>query len=305
LAEIWRSQPPQRGILQPLSPPLLEMAVFSKMHFDRQGLLIAERDGIPIGFAHAGFGPNDEGTAIDTSLSTTHVLMLRGGKPEGSLASDLLHASEAYQRSRGSQVLYAGGIQPLNSFYLGLYGGSEVPGILQSDRLFSSLCLAEGYREIDRVRILQCDLVGFRQPVSHKLRAIKRSTEIVEAIDPPTQTWWEACVWGALQRDRFQLRDKYLGRLMATACFWDVQPLSTCWGMCTAGLFNLYVEPEHRRRGYATYLLSEAIRILRRRGVATIEAQTMVANDAAAAFYNRLGFSEIDQGQILRRDATG
>jgi hypothetical protein len=74
LAEIWRSQPPQRGLLQPVTPPLLEMGVFSKMAFDRQGLIVAERDGKPIGFVHASFGPDEAGRRLDTSLGTTQVL---------------------------------------------------------------------------------------------------------------------------------------------------------------------------------------------------------------------------------------
>jgi len=281
------------------------MGVFSKMAFDRQGLIVAERDGKPIGFVHASFGPDEAGRRLDTSLGTTQVLMLRDGRPDGAAGTDLLHASEAYLRSRGATVLYAGGMQPLNAFYLGLYGGSEIPGVLQSDQLLTGLCAAGGYREIDRIRILQCDLGSFRAPVSHKLRALKRSIELVETIDPPARTWWESCVWSGLQRDQFQLRDKYRGIPVATACFWDVQPLSTCWGMCTAGLCDLYVEPEHRRRGCGTYLLSEAFRILRRRGVAAIEAQTTTHNEIAGAFYAKLGFAEIDQGAVFRREPSG
>ena len=74
--------------------------------------------------------------------------------------------------------------------------------------------------------------------------------------------------------------------------------------MSTAGLVELYVEPELRRRGYASYLIGEAIRVLRRRGVATIEAQVMASNEAAAAYYAKLGFTEIDHGVIFRKDPT-
>ena len=101
LAEIWRSQPPQRGILQPVSAPLLEHAVFSKMYFDRCGLIVATRDGLPIGFVHAGFGPNESGEALDTTLGTTHMLMLRAGHENASLADDLLSASEEYLKNQG------------------------------------------------------------------------------------------------------------------------------------------------------------------------------------------------------------
>ncbi len=45
--------------------------------------------------------------------------------------------------------------------------------------------------------------------------------------------------------------------------------------------------------------------MLRRRGVATIEAQTMGTNAAAWSFYSKLGFTEIDHGVVLRKDGHG
>jgi GNAT superfamily N-acetyltransferase len=304
LAAIWRAQPPQRGLLQPVTAPLLEYGVFSKMNFDRDGLIVALRDGRPVGFVHAGFGPSTDGYSLDTSMGTTHILMVDPAERESTLPDELLAASEHYLRGRGAAVIYAGGINPLNSFYLGLYGGSEIPGILQSDVVFQSACQRRGYREIDRVRIMQCDLARVRPPVSRELRLIKRTMQAVEKIDPPPKTWWEACVWGSLQRDCFQLVETGTGRVVAEASFWDMQPLSAGWGMSTAGLFELYVPFELRRRGYASYLLGEAIRVLRRRGVATIEAQTMASNEAATAYYTKLGFTEIDHGMVYRKDAA-
>ncbi|HYO25331.1 MAG TPA: GNAT family N-acetyltransferase [Lacipirellulaceae bacterium] len=302
LAAIWRGQPPQRGLLQPVTAPLLEYGVFSKMHFDRHGLIVAVRDARPVGFVHAGFGPSDDGLSLDTSLGATVVLMVDPAERDSSVADDLLAASEEYMRGRGATVLYAGGINPLNSFYLGLYGGSEIPGVLQSDVLLQATCRRNGYREIDRVRIMQCDLARVRPPVSRELRLIKRTMQAVERIDPPPRTWWEACVWGSLQRDCFQLVESGTNRIAAEATFWDMQPLSAGWGMSTAGLIELYVPPEQRRRGYASYLIGEAIRLLRRRGVATIEAQTMASNEASFAYYTKLGFTEIDHGIVFRKD---
>lgn len=305
LAAIWRSQPPQRGVLQPISPPLLEYAVFSKMNFDRDGLIIATRDDVPVGFVHGAFGPNDDGMHLDTSLGATQMLMVEGGNDADSpLADDLLQASETYLRGRGASVLYAGGINPFSSFYLGLYGGSEIPGVLQTDHVLQDACARANYRELDRVLIMQCDLVRVRPPVSRELRAIKRTTQLMERIDPAPKTWWEACVWGSLQRDVFTLYDKTQDRVVASASFWDMQPISTCWGMCAAGLFDLQVDSHLRRKGYASYLLGEAIRILRRRGVTMIEAQTMATNEAAQAFYLKFGFTEIDHGVLFRKEST-
>ena len=274
------------------------------MHFDHRGLIVATRDEVPVGFVHAGFGPNDEGTALDTSLGTTHVLMLRAGYEDTGLADALLAASEEYLSERGATVTYAGGINPLNSFYLGLYGGSEIPGVLQSDQSLREACLRHSYSEAGRVSILQCDLVRFRPPVSHKVRQLRRPTRVVEKHDAIATNWWDACVWGSQQRDCFQLMDKATERVIATASFWDIQPLSACWGICTAGLFDLRVESDWRRRGCASYLLGEAFRLLRRRGVGTIEAQAMSTNDAAHVMYRALGFVEVDYGLIFRKNGA-
>jgi GNAT superfamily N-acetyltransferase len=304
IAAIWRSQPPQRGILQPVTAPLLEYGVFSKMYFDPQGLIVATRDDVPVGFVHAGFGPTDDGSALDTTLGATQMLMVEAGRDVDGMAGELLAASESYLRSRGATVIYGGGVNPLNSFYLGLYGGSEIPGVLQTDAVLQDALAARAYRAIDRIPILQCDLARVRPPVSRELRLIKRTTQVVEQLDPPSRTWWEACVWGPMQRNRFQLVNN-TAKVVAEASFWDMQPLAGGWGMCTAGLYELSVDRDLRRRGYASYLLGEAIRVLRRRGVATIEAQTMGTNDAALSFYSKFGFAEIDQGLVFRKDAAG
>jgi hypothetical protein len=50
LAELWRSQPPQRGLMQPMSAGLFERLVLSKPYFDRDGLILAVNDDRIVGF---------------------------------------------------------------------------------------------------------------------------------------------------------------------------------------------------------------------------------------------------------------
>jgi ribosomal protein S18 acetylase RimI-like enzyme len=64
---------------------------------------------------------------------------------------------------------------------------------------------------------------------------------------------------------------------------------------------GLYVDSGVRRQGCATFLLSEAFTELNRRGYAVAEAQVMADNAQALAFYNRLGFVEIEQGHVYRK----
>ena len=53
LAALWRSRAGQPGLLQPVSPDVLEQLVFAKIYFDYSGLVVAWNDDQPVGFAHA------------------------------------------------------------------------------------------------------------------------------------------------------------------------------------------------------------------------------------------------------------
>ena len=76
VAAIWCSQRPQRGLAQPMSAAQLEQAVFSKLHFDRHGLIVATHGDLPCGFAHAGFGPTADETGVSTEVGVVSMLMV-------------------------------------------------------------------------------------------------------------------------------------------------------------------------------------------------------------------------------------
>src|SRR4051812_40528586 len=111
---------------------LLDRLVFSKPYFDPLGLIVATENGQPIGFAHAGFGPTEDESALSNELGASILTIVSPHPDEAKIAATLITGSEKYLRDQGAKVLYAGGMRPLNAFYLGLYGGSELPGILDS-----------------------------------------------------------------------------------------------------------------------------------------------------------------------------
>jgi ribosomal protein S18 acetylase RimI-like enzyme len=301
LAEIWRSQPPQRGVMQPMSAGVLEQLVFSKPYFDREGIIVAVRDGRPIGFVHAGFGPNDELSALSTDLGTTYLMMLHSDHRDPAVADELLARSEAYLQDRGAKVLYAGGIRPLNGFYLGLYGGSELSGVLATDPVLVDAAGRNGYREIDRILVLQRELGQYRPAVTWEQRRLKRMFVSGERFCPPPTSWWEACTIGAFERLDFYLQSAEGGTSLAGVSFWDIEPLSTGWGVHAAGMFDLVVAPEARRQGLATFMLGEALHRLHNRGIVLVEAQTMRGNTPALAMYQKLGFETVDHGYVFRK----
>jgi hypothetical protein len=133
LAEIWRTQRPIRGRIQSVTSQLLEEHVFAKPWFDRQGLIVACEGARPVGFIHAGFGADCTGANIECSQGTTCLILVAPHDDRTLIATELLAASEDYIRRHGAKELFAGSQFPLNPFYLGLYGSSDVGGVLKSN----------------------------------------------------------------------------------------------------------------------------------------------------------------------------
>ena len=304
LAEIWRARARERGLMQTMSAQLLEQFVFSKPYFDNDGLIVAVDDSRLVGFVHAGFGATEDEKHLSTDMGVTCMLMVGGEHRRLGIGTELLAHSERYLRGRGAQVLYGGGIAPLNPFYLGLYGGSELPGVLNSDEAALQLYESRGYQAIDHTVILQRHLSDFRPPVDRRQLQLRRTTKVHISDDPPSATWWGACTYGGFARTRFDLMLSSTGESAARVTFWEIEPLSSSWGVRTVGLIDLEVREDCRRQGYATALVSEALRELQTVGFGAVEVQTMQANQAALDLYAKLGFNTVDGGTVFRKEAT-
>src|SRR5437868_1823596 len=77
LAAVWNDAATGRGTYPLRGVPPMERAVFSKPYFDPAGFLVAEVDGEVAGFAHAGFGPNDDETALDRTRGVVAAVVVR------------------------------------------------------------------------------------------------------------------------------------------------------------------------------------------------------------------------------------
>ncbi|MGC3970842.1 MAG: GNAT family N-acetyltransferase [Pirellulales bacterium] len=305
LVDIWRSQPPERALAQPMSLEIFDQLILAKQYFDPRGLIVACDDDLPVGFAHAAFGPNDAGGDISTTMGVTHLVMTRAHYQRRGIGRELLARAEAYLRERGAGVLYAGGVGDLNGFYLGMYGGSELPGVLESSQPAQQLFRSAGYREIDRVVVLHRETSTFRPPVDRRLMQWRRAATLRLTNDPPPRNWWEASTYGDFAQVRFEVDVRQPAvESAAGLTFWMMETHSSAWGVQTAGLIDLAVKPALQRQGLAMFLIGEAILQLRNYGVSLVETQTMVHNTAAVALYKKLGFTEVDHGSVLRKETS-
>jgi GNAT superfamily N-acetyltransferase len=304
IADIWRSQPPLRGLVQPMSPMVFERVVLAKPYFDRHGLIIAVDDGRPVGFAHAGFGPNEDYSNVCTDVGVTCMLLVVPRDDRAVIRSALLARSEEYLRGRGARTLYGGEVFPYSPFYLGLYGGSDMPGVLISDAETLQCYRSASYAEIERRFVMQRSVAGFRPPVDRRQMQIRRQFQVLATADLKSDNWWEACTIGQTERTWFSLQ----GRVAAKACghvvTWDIEPLASGWGVRAAGIAQLQIEEPSRRQGLALFLLGEALRQLQSEGVTLAEVQIPEGDLATHSLFAKLDFSEVDQGIVLRKQCS-
>ena len=301
IAELWCNHPPQRFLAQPMSIALLEQRVFGKPYFDRLGLIVAEEQRHIVGFAHGGFASNEDGSGLTTRIGSTCMLMVANHPQRHGTAARLLEASERYLIERGARTLYAGSVWPANAFYLGLYGGSPSPGLLRSDTERVRLFLAAGYQCVEEHFVMQRPLAGFRPIVDRVQMQLRRRYRVESELDPPVESWWEACTIGQMERTCHRLVSREDDAPCGSVIFWDMERISAAWGVRAIGLIKLQIAEHLRGQGLGTLLVGEALRHAHGAGVSIAEAQVLEANRAAIALFAKLGFETVDRSLVLRK----
>lgn len=296
LAEIWRVQPDSRGIMQPMSLAVLEHFVWSKPYFDRLGLLVAEKDGQPVGFVHGGFGPSQERDDLSSSTGTVCMLQTLPEYEESSLGADLLQAVEGYLIERGATTLIGGECPPYIPFYHGVRSASEQVGVMAHDAWSRSVFANAGYTVDGEYLILNCHLPRIRPFVDRMQRQLARSFEVHPQMDHEFDNWWDTCTFGPTPRSCFQVRSKADHQPVGSIVWWDLDHGIWDSNRAIVGMSRLEITAEHRRAGLATFLTQSALKQLRGSGVSVVQVQVAAINDAGVEFFHKLGFEEVARG---------
>jgi GNAT superfamily N-acetyltransferase len=301
IVEIWAKQPPLPAMIQPLPLSVLETTVLSKTCFDPRGLILAWEDGTPVGFAHAGFGPSRDGMAVDRSVGTTCLLLVVPHQKEQQIGAALLQQSERYLRDHGAERLLGGAVSSLAPFYLGLYGGASLPGIIMNDVRTLNFFRQAGYEEREQRLIWQCQLGHYRPVIDRMLLQLRRKHEVRMLDDPPMGSWWEACHAGRIERTLFTAFSKLNQQQVGQVCAWDMEPLAASHGMHARGLTRIDVAPHEDFELVAMYLVGEVLRMLSAAGATLVETQTGPDQANLIPVLQRQGFVQAGAGIVLEQ----
>ena len=287
--------------MQPITPALWEELVLARPYFDRAGLILALDGARPIGFVHAGFGAREDLTGVDYSRGVICALAVVPGDRQLEIGTELVAAAENYLRSRGATTIQAGAAFSCDPYYLGLYGGSGQVGWLESDAWTCGVFRGLGYAEAEKYTLWQIATLDFQPPVDREQMLVRRKYRVTSEHDPPTLNWWRACTWGHADRTRMDVLARAGGAPLASAWFWDMQPLATSWGVQVMACARIEDTPEARRQGLTTFLFAEAVPEFRKQNISLVALHTPAEDAELASLLTKLGAQPYDAGVVLNR----
>ncbi len=299
LIDIWQNQPPMRCLASVLSHADLDQMVLAKPYFDAAGLILAVDDGKPVGFVHAGFGPAPGWGGVDESVGIISQLRVINSDQAAEVSRELLIRAASYLAGSGATICYAGSKFPCSPFYLGLYGGSRIPGIPIEDEFMSTALQRFGFQTGDRILVLQRSLQEFRQPISRSQMAVRRMYQVIPTVDPLLPNWWDCCSFGWSEIFGFRVSQRSDQQIVGKVMYWEIQPLSKHWGQLTMGLVEMEIDEFVRGQGLATFLIGESLRYLAAQKVDRVEVQLRESNEPAINVARRMGFELISEGREM------
>jgi GNAT superfamily N-acetyltransferase len=301
LSSVWNSQPPLRGRLTNITPTILEQYVFSKPYFDPNGFIVAEEDQQVLGFVHVGFAPGERTGELERNAGLICMLMIRPEFAGQEIDTQLIRRGEDFLRQQGAEDLFAGAVGLRTPFYLGLYGGSRLPGVLTSDTMLGDSLQQAGYVEHRRQVIWQRTLADFRPPIDRQLMQLRRQYRFEPAPDRNISEWNQTCIWSWIDPTTVAFLPSVGDTPCATLRFWDIEPLSSSWGVRAMGLLELKCEANWSPQEPLTCFLGEALRHFQTQGISMVEIQASAADKGMIDACQRLGFKQVDEGVQFRK----
>jgi ribosomal protein S18 acetylase RimI-like enzyme len=301
LVKVWNEALTGRGAIRLRHSSALEHQVFSRPYFDPSGLIVAEEDGEIVGFAHAGFGPGADQSALSSDIGVICVLAVRPTHRRHGIGAELLRQSEAYLRDHGAKEIYAGPASPYDPFYQLLYGGSNLPGFLASDELAGPFLEQHGYALYRRTLVLQRQLQKPLRVADPRFMNHRQRFDIYADTVKARPTWWQNCELGVAEPLEFVMQEKPSGQAVATALVVELEGFSWRWNQPAVGILDIQVRLDRRRQAIGKYFLTQILQFLQEQCYLIVETQVPEGSEPALKLVQGLGFEQVDTGKMYQK----
>lgn len=300
LLRIWADCAGKPGLIQPLTLPYLERSVLNKPYFDPNGLILAFDSDHPIGFGHAGFLPKEtEQGKLTLEEGITCMLMVSRECDQQAVAEELLTRCESYLMASGARTLYGGSPNPCHPFYLGLYGGFRLPGIILSDTLLTALFRNHGYDIVDEYLRFQVHHEGCRHLLDGEILSRFAGFRVQRTIDPAPVSWCEALCFCESEVIQYTLINPANEQRVARVRFCRLDPNPHT--RPAFGLAEVRTAASWAGTGADLFLMEEALCAIWTEGVGIVEAQCSQKNATLAEALRTFGFQQCTSGVVYHK----
>ncbi len=300
LADVWNESHTARGSFPLRTPAILERWILSKPYFDPDGLIVAvdtSDNNRVVGYALAGFGPNDALTALNYEHGVICSVAVRPSAGRKHLGVDLVKKCEEYLTQRGAKRLRAGPVWPDCPFGFGIYGGTNCPGFLASDSAAGPFFHSLNYEPAGTTLVFQKKLDAPISIPDTRFGMLRKryETQVMRAASVPS--WWHECVWGTLDPVEFRMVDKQENNVVAAhAIVWELEGYGWRWGFPSAGILDIQVRDDLRRQGLAKLLLSQILRFLQDQFFGICELHAASTDTALVGLCRAATLEHVDTG---------
>lgn len=298
LVAVWNESATARGAFPIRSAGLIDRWLLSKPYFDPAAFSLAvdSETKTVVGFSLAGFGPNAEWSGLDKSKGIVCCVVVKPAWRRKGIGRELFRRAERYLTERGAITLLAGSQRPNNPYLFGLYGGSNSPGILDSDADAKPFLATLGYRPGESVSVFQRPL---DQPINladPRLISLRKRYDVQLLKAAVVGSWWQECVWSTLDPAEFRAVDKLTGMPAARATAWELEGFGWKWNYPSAGIIDVQVRPDLRRQGLAKMLVTHILRTLQDQFFGIGELMVSSDDPSAIGLCKSVGFEQVDVG---------
>lgn len=301
LNRLWNAAPAVTDMVQPLTLLHWDRFVLSKPYFVANGLVVAMRDDQPIGFVHASMDDSQPGEGGQESRrGAISMLHLLADVEEAAIAKVLIEQAQSFLKGQGVLQVQAGGLDPVDPFYFGLYGAG-VPGIRLSDLRRVAWFASAGFQESRCYQVRRLDLARFRPPVDRHLMQLRRLYDVALEYDWPVGSIREACTVGILDRVRYRAKHQGHGTIDARSTLIDVNAITGVFSPRMYVLENVDASDAQWDSGLVTFLLVETIRQLQAYGVSSLQLHVDAADHRKIQIVERLGFQVCDHSVVMAK----
>jgi ribosomal protein S18 acetylase RimI-like enzyme len=306
LVEVWNESLANRGAFPLRTAGVLERWLFSKPYFRHDALIVAETGAAEnrkvVGWVLAGPTPTSELNAINPEVGVICLIVVRPEFRRQGVGRELARRAEQFLQEHGAKRIIYGSQAPNNPYLFGLYGGSNSPGILDTDQLAAPFLQALGCQRAEERLIFQKSLDAPLSVADARFGMLRRRYEAQFVLRGATAgSWWQECLWGTLEPSELRVFDRLTGMPAARAVVWELEGFSWRWGGASAGIFDVQVRPDLRRQGIAKLVLLDILRFLQEQFFGLVELHSPKDCVEAVGLARSLGFEQVDTGAVWEK----